>query len=511
MTDLSSFYFAGANNPGYPMSLTQWNALLAKLEHAAPWASPLDYGMVVNDSSLAAATGNLAAWNACRAANKNIIMPRGTIWMAGPMIIDTAYSTVVFPQRSDGYGDSNGTRVLSTDKTQDAMIIGPNAAPGGGYTAYPRNLTVLNPCAGFGVTLDALSGADSAQRKAIRINYLIDGLIDSPWAHEAPIGIYYYGLIGTTVRRPKAFRSIQIGTSGTDKFFGHWFKGDPPILAGGNASLNIDVAVVEMASGMTLADQCAIVCDGAFSDVHIKRAETSACKNGLRVTGTTSAGQANSNINFQIDELVVDTFTGIAVDIQQVAQGGSVQVLKLEAMSAVGAAHGVRIKDCYGLVNVEGTVYGLGAANLSGTLGTMTGLRIENSYGVSAKVRLIECPNPVELDTVYDFDINVAVNNVTVTTNPYQAAVFYTQCHRGTLKVRIKGKAAAFAQGVYGPSNDCDRVTFLGMESIDAASISGGAANKLQIAGTQVTAQGSFTTAGASSASGSMTVVGAMS
>jgi len=504
--DLTAYRVVGANDPADEISSTKWNALLTELEGATPFVSPLDYGMVVNNQAAAAA--NLTAWNACRAANLNIIMPRGTVWMSGPMIIDTAYSTVVFPQRSDGYGDTTGTRVLSTDTTKDAMIIGPDLAPAGGYTTYARNITVINPCAGWGVAHAALSGADADLRKAIRVNYLIDAYIESPWAHEAPIGMFFYGCIGTRVVRPKVFRSAILGgNTATDKCFGVWIKGDPPILAGGNASLSIDSLVVEMAAGMTLADQCAVTVVGAFSDVHIGRVETSACKNAVRVTGTGPAGGASSNINFSIDRLVADTFNGIAVDIQSVAQNGSVQVKNIECMSALGAAHGVRVKDCYGLVNVEGTVHGKGAAPSSGT---MTGLRIENSYGVSAKMRLIDCPNPVEIDVLYDFDVDVTVNNPTVVSNPVQAAVFYTQAHRGIIKVRIKGLAAAFPQGVYGPANDCDRVTFLGMESIDAASISGGAANKLFINAVAITAQGSFTTAGVSSAAGSMTVQGAM-
>lgn len=502
--DLSAYRFTGSNNPAYAQSLTSWNALMSDLERAEPFVSPLAYGMAVNNSAAAAA--NLVAWNACRAANKNIIMPRGTIWMSGPMIIDTAYSTVLFPQRSDGYTDLTGTRVLSTDKTKDAMIIGPDTAPGGGYSTYPRNITVINPCAGFGVALDTLSGADYLQRKAIRINYLIDGLVEYPWAHEAPIGLYYYGLIGTRIVRPKAFRSVAIGLSASDKFFGHWAKGDPPILAGGNASLTIESAVVEMASGMTLSDQCGFICDGAFVDVWIDKLETSTCKNALRITGTGSAGEAPSNIDFRCDYLIADNFNGIAVDIQQVAQNGSVQVKNIECMSGSGATHGVRIKDCYGLVNVEGTVHGIGAG-----AGTMIGLLINNSYGASAKMRLIDCPRPVKLDVAYDFDVDVAILNPTVTANPYQGAVYFTQAHRGIIKVRIRGKSAAFPQGVYNPSNDSDRVTFLGMESIDAACISGGAANKLQINVTQITAPGQFTTAGVANAAGSMTVVGAMS
>ncbi len=468
------------------------------------------WGITLN--SQAAAAANLAAWNACRALVKHRTMPAlGTFWVSGPFRIDDAYSTTIFPQRSDGYGDTTGCRVLSTDTTLDAMVIGPETQPAAGGTVvenFPRNVTVTNPCAGWGVAHAALSGADSALRKAIRINYLIDALIEYPWAHEAPIGIYYYGLVGTRVVRPKAFRSAALGGNpATDKFFGQWAKGDPAVLAGGNASLTIENAIVEMASGMSLADQCGFICDGAFVDVWIDKLETSACKNGIRITGTTASGQANSNIDFRVDKLIVDAFTGIALEVTQVAPNGSVQIKDIECMSGVGATYGIKVDDCLGLVNIEGTIHGIGASN--GGAGTMRGFRCDDSQGVSCNLRLIDCPRPVELAVLTDFDFTFAINNPTVTANAYQGAVFFNGLQRGIVKVRIKGKANAFPQGVYTAASDSNHVTFLGMESIESAAISG-AVNKLVLNGVTLTAPGAYTPAGVSNAAGTMTVVGSM-
>lgn len=467
-------------------------------------ADPRWYGLVVNSSGAAAA--NLTAWNVCRAIEMHITMPLGTVWMSDTFRVDTAYQTVIFPQQSTAYGDGTGTRVISNNKNADVVCIGPNTAPGGGVANYPRNIVVKNIAAGWGVALDALGGADDALRKAIRINYLIEPQIEYPWAHEAPIGIYIYGVVGGRIVRPKSYRGTAIG--GTDKFFGIWAQGTPAILAGGNASLHLIDAVVEMSAALSLSDEVAFYLNGSISDVHVSHLETSGVANGLRIDGTGSGGSNSSNINVQFDKIVVDTFTNNAVSVTNVAPGGSVDIDRLEAMSAAGASHGVYISGNGGRVSVKGRVYGEGA---SAAAGTMKGVYAENSTGVDLELDLINCPRPTHVAGLTDFRLKFNIRNTTYDANPYQAAFYYGGLTRGVVDLSVRGKNTAFPQGAYGPTNDNSDVTFHGLESIQASAISGGAANKLFINGVAVTKQGTYTSAGVLSSTGTITVLGATS
>ena len=472
-----------------------------------PFVSPVAYGMQVNNA--AAENANLAAWNECRAANKLIIMPLGTIWMPTTFKIDTPYSTVLFSSRSTGYGDGTGTRVISSDTTKPAMLIGSELAPVGGPNNFPRNITVINPCAGFSVAHGSAIGvAIDDLAVAIKMAYLLEGYVEYPWAHEAPVGFKFHGLVGTDIKRPKAFRSRTL--SATGKFYGAYFKGVPPVLAGGNASLHIDSLVVQSPSGVAFNDECAVVCDGAISDVRIDRLETSAIKNVIRINGTGANGEPGSNINFEIKELIGDSFSGIGVDIQNIAQNGHIKIAG-NCMSAAGAQHGIFIKDNFGLIDLDLTIHGYGAAalnNLGQTTGTMTGLRVENTYGLAGNVNLIDCPNPVELDVFHNADLRITVRNPNVVSNPYQAAIFYTQGHNSSIKARVTGINNAFPQGIYGPANDCSDLTFSGLESIASNCISGGNTSKIQINGTPIAQQGIYTSAGVINPEGTITLIG---
>lgn len=470
------------------------------------------WGITLN--SQAAAATNLAAWNACRSLVKYRQMPAlGTFWVSAPFRIDDGYSTTLFPQYSDGYGDATGCRVLSTDTTLDAAVIGPDVAPAGGVANYIRNVVVKNLCAGWGVAHAALSGPDVDLATAIRINYLLDPYIEYPWAHEAPIGFQYYAVVGGEVRRPKAFRSAALGGNvPTDKFFGHWVKGSPAILAGGNPSLEITDAIVEQGNASPFSDECGMVFEGAFSDVHVTKLETSNCKNPLRITGMSASGatvaeKLAGNINFELDELIMDTFDGIAVDVQNVADGGKVTIGRINAMSAVGATYGVRLLNNLGHVHIDGQVFGKGA---SASGGTMRGLYIENSPNVSGVVTLVDCPRPVEGLTATMCNLDVTVHNPSVVSNPTQAAVLLTTSSRGTIRARVSGMAGAFSAGINATGSGNNNLTFLGMEAVNPACITGGAANKLLINAVSITAPGQYTNLGVANAAGTMTVVGSM-
>lgn len=459
------------------------------------------FGAVVNSNSGSVPATNLSALVACVTLCPVTNLQAADYWTSGTWKIQTQYRTVRGQVMSDGYNTGTGTRILCTNTSVNVIQVGPDSAPGGGTSAYYRNITVQNICARWGSALTPpASGSESSAVKAWLVNYVLNCQFKNCTAWEPIIGFYLYGCVYTKFDDCGVFRSEQFG--GTNDFFrGIWAQGVPAILTGGNPSLFLNRCNVNIGGSPTLVSPTGLYINGNFSDIFVDKLETAAMYTGIWVDGT-GGNSGASRLNLHLRNVILD----------QCKQNGII-------ISALNNMSMVTISGGYAQVNDTGTtgkgIWMSGSTN-NGTVSIGGGLQLlsgtgTTNYGIYASqqsnvrvdssVTIEDFYNPVVIDGgSVGCDIRASIVNPN-SGDALSAAVLVNSATDCYIAPAISGASSKFAQGVYSVGTGLNRTT-IDPTLFRSSVIGGGATDKVQINGVAITSPGYYTTAGVSGTSG---------
>ena len=439
------------------------------------------FGAQVNNGAF----NNLPALDACVALCPVTLLQLADYWIPDTWVINTSYRRVE-GQGVQSYDTYQGTRILLPDGSKTVMRVGPASAPGGNpAVTYLRHVEVS------GVNLTRVAAVVPTANAellptAMRVNYVYECRFSNIAGWESAIGFSIHGAVTTKFDDCIAFRSAAGTTPVNDMFFGFYCIGNPPVIAGGNASLYLNRCLASLGGTPPLSFSSGFRLTGAFVDTFLTQPETLACHRGISVVGTGSTGAPGSNIDLHISHAIIDQSLDFGLSLEDLAPGSLIEISHpYVSMPASGFA-GIYFRAGGGNVSLIG-------GQVIGTSGGVTiGLFVEQQGGVDAiDLKIHNCPRPVIIDGSSNFRIEPAINNPG--TSGSNSAIWVVGSTRGEINASVKGKANAFNQGVYfsGAAGGNSRVD-VRCTRIDPACIIGGSGNKLVNVSTQVTATGLF-------------------
>lgn len=459
------------------------------------------FGAVTNTNAGGAPATNLAALQACVTLCPVTNLKAADYWISGTWKIQTQYRTVRGQVMSDGYNTGTGTRVLSLDTTTNVIQVGPDTAPVGGTSDYYRNITVQDICARWVANLTPpAAGSESNAVKAWLINYVLNCQFKNCTAWEPIIGFYMYGCVYTKFDDCGVFRSIEYG--GLNDFFrGFWAQGVPAILTGGNPSLFLTRCNVNIGASPALVEPTGLYINGNFSDMFVDKLETASMHTGIWVNGVGGNAGA-SKLNLHLRNSVLDQCKQNGIVISALNEMGMVTVSGGYVQVVDTGATGKGIWMSGGTNNGSVSIGG-GLQLLSGTGTTNYGIYAsqQSNVRVDSSVIIEDFYNPVVIDGgSTGCEIRATINNPN-SGDALSAAVKINSATNCYIAPAIDGAASKFAQGVYSVGTGLDRAT-IDPTLFNSVAIGGGAPDKVQINGVQITSPGYYTTAGASGTSG---------
>jgi len=459
------------------------------------------FGAVVNDNSSSVPATNLSALQACVTLCPVTNLQPADYWISGTWKIQTQYRTVRGAVIPDGYNTGTGTRVLCTNTSTNVIQVGPDSAPGGGTSAYYRNITVEYLCARWGSALTPpSSGSESSAVKAWLVNYVLNCQINNCSAWEPIIGFYFYGAVYTKLDDCTVFRSSTFG--GTNDFFrGFWPQGAPAILAGGNPSLYLNRCNVALGGAPSLVNPTGLYINADFSDIFVDDFETSQVPNGIIVDGTGSSVAAGK-LDLHLRNCVMDQCNGNGIEINVLNAASMVTITGgyIQVNDTGVSKNGIWV---HGSVNNGAIVIG-GGLQILGTTGTTNrGIYIsqQSNVTIDSTVMIENFYKPVDIDGgSQNVTVNCIINNPD-TGDGTSAAVAINSATGVRIAATIDGGSSKFAQGVFSVGTGLDAAT-IDPTLFNSAAISGGATNKVQINSVAITAPGYYDTDGVSGTSG---------
>lgn len=459
------------------------------------------FGATPDSNSGSIPATNVAAIHACLALCSVVNFRRADYWINDTIKLNVQYRTIRGEVMSDGYNTGTGTRIISTNGSANVIQIGPDSAPGGGTSAYYRNIMVQNLCARWSVNLTPPgAGSESSAVKAWLVNYVLNCQIRNCAAWEPIIGFYMYGCVYTKFDDCTVFRSATYG--GTNDFFrGFWAQGAPAILNGGNPSLFVNRCNVGTGGAPVLVSPTGFFANANMSDMFIDKFEVAAVHTGISLDGT--GGNAGATkINIHIRDSILD----------QCSQNGIVvNVLNDMAMVTINGGY-VQVNDTGATGN---GIFLTGSTN-TGSVSIGGGIQIISSTGTSNRGIYISQQSNVKVDStviIEDFFYPVAIDGGSVrfdvrptianpnTGNATSPAVSINSASLGYVAPSVSGAANKFAQGVFSVGTGLNKAV-IDPTLIDPSAVSGGAGNKVAVNSVAITSPGYYTTAGVAGTSG---------
>ncbi len=457
------------------------------------------FGATVNTS--AAAATNVAAIHACLAICPVVNFRRADYWVSSTLKFNVEYRTIRGCVTSNGYDTGTGTRIISTNASQNVIQVGPDTAPVGGTNAYYRNITVENLSAQYGVTLTPpASGSESSAVKNWLVQYVLNCEIKNCAAWEPIIGFYFYGAVYTKVDDCVVFRSVVFG--GTNDFFrGFWPQGAPAILAGGNPSLYLNRCNVSLGGAPALVSPTGLYINGDFSDIFVDDFETSQVPNGIAVTGVGASG-TYGKLDLHLRNVVIDQCRDTGILISTLNNSGMVTITGgyVQINDTGLTSRGIWMT---GSSNAGSVSIGGGIQILSSTGTSNEGIYIsgQSNVTVDSTVIIEDFHKPIVIDgTSEQCDIAATINNPN-NGNGTTAAVSINNAARLRVTCKVDGASNKFAQGILSIGTGTSSAVF-DPTLFNPAAISGGATNKVVVNSVALTAPGYYTTAGVSGTSG---------
>jgi hypothetical protein len=414
-------------------------------------------------------------------------------------VIDTPYRSVIGAGLSDGYETGDGTRIICTNGSVDAVQVGTATQPRRGPSYFLRNVTLSGFAAMHGVPLRLpRRGDEKSAPAAFRLRYLLNARLEDLAAWEPAVGFYCHGLVYTKVDDCKAFRSATRGGD-NDFFRGFWLDGSPHVLAGGNASLYLDRCGVEMGGRPELVEATGFWLNGGFVDCFLNQPETSQVPTGIRVTGNGRGASDASNINLHIVRAVIDQCSETALDIGATAATAMLEIVDLYAGLPASSKHGVHLHRGGGQVLFAG-------GQIVGNGGSTIGFHAEAQDGFELRgIKFLGLTRPLLINGCSDFLLEPWINSRGSAGEP--AITLAGTCVGGAIRPAIKGSLGAFAAGVWLDGRSHRRID-LSLARVDPAALREGGAGRLAINGTPIPANGLYASSGSPAPRGTISVYG---
>ena len=443
----------------------------------------------------------LAALQACLALCPVTLLANDDYYISAAWRISTSQRAVV-GRRGRPLARGQGTRLIVISATADVLQIGAATYPGT-IAAMPRDITID----GVAVARDrSPSMADMTPNNAtgVRVTFAQNVELAHVFAAEHALGFYYNGTVACRVQDCRAYRTV-VGVGTADFWRGHYADGTPNIgLAGGNSGLFLDKCSAE--TSLTFVGGIdGLTCFGAFAGTYVRDFKSSGARRGAVVSGTGTSGAIGTNIDLQIEHGVFDGCADKGIEVQSVAPGGIVKIVNpFVAIAGSTSNYGIYIHDGDGTVAIEGGQTICTANGQAG--GTAIGIFAQSQNGLSIVGNVVaESKRPISLTSCKRFRLEATVRNLTVV--PSEGGVFVSASSLGYINAAIEGAPAELPVGVEltGSSNATIEVD---CTLIDLSAITGGGPNKLKVNGLSITAAGLYTSAGASSGSGTILASG---
>jgi len=437
--------YIASNTGGFYWSRV-WDGLFGKPE----W-----FGARRNDGSLAAQSANLLALQACVALCPVTVLASADYWINGTFKITTSFRTIrgeVLPYGDVGSG--TGTRIISTDGARSVIQVGPDAPPPT-INDFLRGIMVENICArwaGTAMTIPAPTNLAAAP-KAFDYRFLIAPVFKSLAAWEPLIGHYLYGVVNPRFYDCSAFRSIDFGSN--DFYRGFWLQGNPPVLAGGNASVYL-VRCNVSAAGSAVAVNIGFYANANFADTYLIQCETSAMTQAVVLDGGGS-NTGNGMLDVHILNPIFDQVGKIGIDIVQLNEAATITISGGYIQCKAGAEKAIWARGGAGSVVLTG---GLQIICSDGGLASgCFGVRASNQphLVVDESVTIKETAYSISLDGgCYGGSIKPTIFLSTRPVGSRADGVYMGDCSQMQVAPAIKARAGAvaFEQGVrFGGTN----------------------------------------------------------
>lgn len=428
----------------------------------APAAHPEWWGAGRDDG----AVDSLPALRACVAAHPVTLLGAGDYFIGDTWRIDLPHRRI-WGAGSYWHGPNQGTRIVVTSATADAIRIGSARQPGA-INDYLQSVDLR--------WLEASrSVAPRGEAAGVRLAHVLHSQVEGVRASEHVAGFAVAGAVRTILRDCLAFRSLQ----GERRFRGFHLDGRADIgLAGGNASVTLVDCNASVGGPPDLAESVGALLEGGFADTALHRFETGALATGIRIDGRRDAISAKQRrfgqANVHIVSPVLDGFSFAGIELTGGGSHAVVDILDAYCGLAPAALAGVHVHDWEGMVTLTGGQM-IGWFNAVGG-GDGRGVHAVNAAGLGLHgVKLLGCRRPVTLDRCRDFTIDVLVTNPDEPAS--SAALWVENCQRGSIRASVRGGRDAFHQGVY--LRGANRALAVDCTGIDPASLRAGGERRL--------------------------------
>lgn len=294
---------------------------------------------------------------------------------------------------------------------------------------------------------------------------------------EHATGFRWLGTVRSLVRDCRALRTRAGGDTG--RWVGFHLDGGTTIgLAGGNASLSLELCNATVGGRPKLESAVGLLLDGAFADAFVSDFETSEVAVGVRAGGPLPAArQRSGQANLHLTRLVIDQCADTGIELTALGPWAAVEITDPYVAVAPGALAAIRLADCVGQVSIAG---GQLIGWVDGTQGgNALGLYVTNTSGLDVHgLKIVDHRRPVGIGRSSTIALQLSINNPGVVTS--QAAIWLRDCRGVVLAPMVRGKAAAFPNllAVLGPRSGEIDAQLTGMAP-DA--IAGGSPNAIAI------------------------------
>ncbi|MFP5514144.1 MAG: hypothetical protein ACLGJC_13785, partial [Alphaproteobacteria bacterium] len=441
------------------------------------------WGAVRNDA--ASAGINTTAINACIVACPVTKLQAADYWHDATINMTTSHR-VLQGVATVYSGAGTATRLVNTSATAKSLHIRKTPDPGTTIDNFLRSVTVRD----VEVTRSATPDNNPV---GVLLEKTLYASLERVYSCEHGDAFRLSGTVHTKLHGCRGFRSVNGTNPLMDRFYAFFLDGDASIgAAGGNASTYITECAAGLGGTPALWDSIGFYLPNGGVDTFLTRPEASGMKNGIVVSGLaggSAAAQKTRDVDIQITNPIIDTFTGVGMRLTNIATGGAVGVLGGYLAPAAGSAatYGIQIDGSVGLIQLLGT-------QVAGwPVTSIVGLGLVNSSGVKSGCMLVDCGNPVLLVGANNCEIVDHIRNNTVA--PSTASVWAQSTApstRNKIAPFISG-AATSTRGVFlqgGTGTTIHEYNEINCTGIDPAAITGGAGNKLFIAGAGVTTAG---------------------
>ncbi len=440
------------------------------------WAHPEWWGAAPGDG----ARDSLAALRACMRAHPAMQLLAADYYLSDTLVVDRPFSRIA-GAGFRGTEGGRGTRLVVTSGTADVLHVGPAEKPPT-VNDFAQNIEIrgLALCRSRPVE----HRGDTAPA-GLRAQFLLFAHFEQVSAFEHGNGFVARGLVRSTMRDCIAFRSLP-GSRPGQPYRGFVLDGTGEIgLAGGNASLYLDMCNATIGGEPAISDGVGLLLQGAFADSFVTDFESTALETGIRIDGMTGAIGArarNGHVNLHLRMPIVDQCGGIGIHVRDTGPHTLIDLSDPYVAVAPSGRAAMQVETMRGALSMAGGQF-VGNSNAAAG-GKAAGLVARDSQGLQLHgLKILEHAQPAALERCTGFALQLLVANPT--SRPRGPAVRLRDCTAGRLAAILSAGGDAFTAGI-AVEGTAERIA-LDVTGIAPEAV-GGSANRAWIAGRSVAA-----------------------